>query len=479
MLRSLFDTIRSQTTLMNFLFRPINNASLTFFRVVFGVLAFAESMALWTYYHLYEDYFNPHKFQFKYYGFQWVEGLPEPFMSIFFILLITATVFIIIGRHYQIATTFFAFGFAYTFFLEKGLYLNHGYLFMWLSFTMIFLPTDRNFSWDALKRPNYRQLTTPAWCLYILLFFMSVVYFYGGIAKLNADWLTANPLKMWVGTKRNMPILGWIWGQELTAWIMAWGGMLLDLTVVFFLLFKRTRIWAYFAVIFFHLVNTIVFQIGIFPWLSLGLTALFFEPDFPYKVINYLKKRFKFIEKIENWWLQKSSSTKPAENYDWSGTWRTNRKLVLAFLVPIMLFHTTYPFRHHLLKGDVAWTEEGHRYSWRMMLRSKQGYGTFRMIDPDTRYEEWVKPRDYLNEKQHRKLYTHPDMILQFAHFLRDEWTAKKGKDFEVYAKIRCRLNGRKYYDYIDKEVDLAKVEWSFFKESDWIILMPPDQPDD
>lgn len=477
---------------MSFLFKPIDNASLIFFRVIFGILAFLDIAGIFGYYHLYKDSFNPEKFQFKYYGFEWVQPLPEPFMSLFFIGLMMVAILIIIGKWYRFATTIFAIGFAYTFFLEKAHYLNHGYLMMWLCTVMIFLPANRNFSTDALQNPDLQANRMPYWCLFILQFLMGVVYFYGGLAKINSDWLlNAQPLKIWLAAKGNMPILGWIWKQEITAWFMSWGGFCLDFFIVFFLLFKRMRIWAFCFVLFFHCVNLILFQIGIFPWMSLALTSLYFDPDFPRKVNAYLKNKWPKFGKIEQWWLNKTNNQPlPSPTFpktdesvvltvaeDVRSTafgeikkWRLNRKLVLAFLIPIGLFHLTYPFRHHLLKGDVAWTEEGHRYSWRMMLRSKQGYGHFKIVDKKTGETERVNPGEYLSKKQRRKVYTHPDFVLQFAHYLQKIYWEEQGKDVEVYADVKVKLNGRKYQQYIDKEIDLTAVEWSFLEESPWIV---------
>jgi hypothetical protein len=146
-----------------------------------------------------------------------------------------------------------------------------------------------------------------------------------------------------------------------------------------------------------------------------------------------------------------------------------NRTLILSGLGVLMAMHLLLPLRHHLYPGDVAWTEEGHRYSWRMMLRSKIGFGKFKVVNQDTGEETIVRPRDYLSERQERKLYGHPDMILQFAHFLEKEFEAE-GQEVAVYANIRCKLNYRDYHDYIDPERDLTQVEWSFWAPSDWIL---------
>ena len=147
--------------------------------------------------------------------------------------------------------------------------------------------------------------------------------------------------------------------------------------------------------------------------------------------------------------------------------------LILLFSINLLL-----PLRHWAFNSDVTWSEEGHRYSWRMMLRSKQGSGYYRIIDRATGEEQIVRPADSLARRQYRKLYTHPDMVLQYAHHLRD-LNAAAGKDVEVYARIRVRLNGRKFQRFVDPEADLAKTEWQWFGRKDWVLDEITDSPED
>ena len=448
------------------LFQPVDISSLVFFRIVFGILGFADVLGTWIYYHLMKGAYDPDKFQFKYYGFEWVQPFPEPFMSIFFLILCCLAVFIILGKWYRFVTPIFALGFTYTYFLEKAHYLNHGYLFCWICFVMIFLPANRQFSADVLRRPELKRQFMPYWPLFVLQFFMGIVYFFGGIAKINPDWLAAIPLHQWISYRSDMPILGPLLELKETAYFMAYGGLLLDLTAAFFLMFRRTRPWIFIAIIFFHFINSLIFAIGIFPSLSLALSALYFSPSFPRKWVSWLSERVKIVARIDNWWVRRTTVEYETAMWQEQKSWQPAIAYVLAGTI---VLHLLLPLRHHLYPGDVAWTEEGHRYSWRMMLRAKQGYGTFLVKDKENGEIEKINPRDYLRDKQRRKLYTHPDMILQFAHFLRDEYE-KKGQQVEIYADIKVKLNYRKYGVYIDPEVDLASVEWQFFKSADWIV---------
>ena len=456
---------------MNRLFQPIDIASLVFIRILFGLLAFAEITGIWTYYHLYSGKFNPDNFQFPYYGFEWVRPLPEPFMSIVFLITMAAAICIMLGKWYRISTIIFAIGFAYSFLMEKALYLNHGYLFVWLSAFMIFVPANRAFSFDVAKRPEMRLKKIPYWPIFMLQFFMGVVYFYGGLAKINPDWLQAMPLKMWMNYKKNYFVIGPLISQDWFAWLMAYGGLCLDLFVVFFLMFKKTRIYALGFVIFFHITNTFIFQIGIFPWLSIALSLLYFSPSLPRQWIAKLRNRFNWIDRWANNWNNKVGQIPPAAiETAWQYQDKNRLGIKIAIFI-IILFHLLYPFRHHTIPGNVAWTEEGHRFSWRMMLRSKSGAGTFKVVAPNEDEKFRIRIRNYLNKDQTRKMLTHPDMIFQFAHYLEKKLKEEKGyEDVEVYADIRVSLNGRKHQRYIDPGIDLTALEWSWWKHSEWIL---------
>ena len=152
--------------------------------------------------------------------------------------------------------------------------------------------------------------------------------------------------------------------------------------------------------------------------------------------------------------------------------WQYDSKFLRPALVGIIvvtLVHVFLPLRNHFFSSDVNWTEEGHRYSWRMMLRSKQGTGYYTIRNLDTGQETFVQPLDSLNKKQYRKMVTHPDMILQYAHHLRD-LPANGEKNIAIYGNFRVRLNGRKRQVFIDPEVDLARTKWQWLGAKKWVL---------
>lgn len=277
-------------------------------------------------------------------------------------------------------------------------------------------------------------------------------------------------MQMWLQRRADMPVLGWLWRQEVTAYVMSWGGMLLDLTAPFLLLHKRLR-WVALALLCgFHATNHLIFNIGIFPYLSMVLTSMFFAPDWPRKAgiwaRTQVQRRLGKQSKTRRMPDNSTSVRQPVRSWH---TPPTAKRFLVPVLVLFFAFHCYLPLRHHLFASDVNWSEEGHRYSWRMMLRSKQGRGNYRLVNRATGAETIVQPHDSLEARQYRKLTTHPDMILQYAHHLRDA-AAARGEDVAVYGRFRARLNGRKYQQFIDPDVDLSQIEWTWWGAKAWVL---------
>ncbi|MTB52583.1 HTTM domain-containing protein [Lewinella sp. W8] len=470
------------TPSLSVLNRPVPIYTLVWLRIAMGLLGGGDILGNGIYHHWYRGDFDG--FTFPYYGFEWVQPLPEPFFSLYFVIGFLLGLAVAAGWRFRVTAPLFAVFFSYLFLLEKAHYLNHAYLFCWLVWLLPLTPACREWSLDVWRRPERWSPVAPAWAVYLFPALMGLVYFFGGIAKLNADWLLhAMPLKLWLSAHADMPLIGPIWTKEITAYLMAWGGMLLDLSAAFLLLHKRLRWVALGLLVFFHATNHLIFNIGIFPYLSMVLTSMFFAPDWPKRFVKWLADGSIFRGTFS--WAQ-------AQVQAWRARWQRRVaphlqqpaeipvapvRLLLAAGMILLAIHGYLPFRHWLFPGDVAWTEEGHRYSWRMMLRSKQGLGTFLLVDRATGAEEIVRPKNRLTRRQYQKMSTHPDMILQYAHYLRDE-RAAAGQEVAVYGRFRVRLNGRSRHQFIDPEVDLATTEWQWWGRKDWVMDEGVKQPE-
>ncbi|MEM6298125.1 MAG: HTTM domain-containing protein, partial [Bacteroidota bacterium] len=370
------------TKFRNALFAPTDIAGLVFFRIAFGIFGIAEGFMGLLNPELNEAYEAATRFKYSF--FEWVEPpLPFPWMYVLYGTFLILGGFIMVGRYYKVCTLLFAVGFSYSFLLTKSWYLNHGYLFAFLCFLMFFLPAHRRFSLDSQYNPKLRSDTIAAWQAFILPLFMGVVYFYGGIAKVQLDWLDAKPLRIWLTAKSYSHFMGELLRQKELAYFMAWGGIVLDFSAPFLLLWKRTRKLILVGILFFHVTNTLIFKIGIFPWMSICLSLMYFPPNWPRKLLYRIRPEFKNIPFLENYI--------PPPLF--------KQKRILFGLSLIMAYHLLMPFRHHLIEGDVNWTEEGHRFSWRMMLRAKQGRGYFELKSNALDSMWTVRPEEFLTTR--------------------------------------------------------------------------------
>jgi vitamin K-dependent gamma-carboxylase len=411
--------------------RPVDGASLAVLRVATGAVLCWEVGRFFIYGWIPRYYTRP-SFFFHYFGFEWIEPWPGVGMYVHFLGLGLLAIGVAFGRRQRLCALLLGFGWSYVFLLDQSNYLNHLYLVCLLCFLLAWIPAGR----DAV----------PAWSLAILRFQIGAVYVFGGLAKLNGDWLRGQPLLRWLHSRADMALVGPVLAEPVTAYLFSYGGLLLDLLVVPFLMWRKTRTAAFILVIVFNIANAVIFSIGIFPWLMIALTTVFFAPDWPRRV-----------------WSQRLGA---APSLASTGGFSNAAKVIFVLWVAIQV---ALPLRHWVYPGAVSWTEEGHRFSWHMKLRSKRGRVRFHVLDT-TSGETWtIDPRDELSKRQARKLSTRPDMILQFAHHLRDRFRKQGRSGVAVHANSRARLNDRARQPLIDPEVDLAAVERSLLPAS-WIV---------
>lgn len=428
--------------------RPVDGASLAFFRVAFGLIVLWEC---WRY--AANDWiriqFIAPKVFFKYWGFGWVEPWSGDGMYRHFALLAITAVLVASGCFYRIASAALFLLFTYVFLLDQARYLNHFYVVSVIALLMAVAPCHRMLSLDARTGRVERSEWVPAWSLFLLRAQLGLVYVFAGIAKLDADWLRGEPMGEWLARRTWFPVIGRFFDEPWAGRAFGWGGFLLDLTVVPFLLWKKTRYWAFVAAAGFHLMNSQLFSIGIFPWLMIAATTLFLDPSWPRAV-------FAFVARTPG----ETPRAEPVRNWG------------LALLAAWFAVQIALPLRHLLYPGPVAWTEEGHRFSWRMKLRDKEGMVEIRVRDAKTG-ESWTEDvRRDLTKKQLRVMAGNPDMLLQYAHHLARRYE-KRGREVEVYATANVSLNGRQAQLLIDPEVDLAKQKRGLARKT-WIRPFDP-----
>lgn len=433
-------------------------APLIVFRILFGLLLFLSSARFMYKGWVTELYIKPTYF-FTYYGFDWVKPLNETGMYVVFSILLIASLLIAVGGLYKIATITYFVLFTYVELIDKTNYLNHYYFISLVTFLLIFLPANRYFSLDVYFKRVKEKLTVPAWTINTIKLQLGMVYFFAGVAKINYHWLIeAQPLINWLKHQTDLPIVGGLMQFDTTAYLFSWAGMLFDLSIPFVLIHNRFRIFGYVAVVFFHVITSAMFPIGVFPYVMIVSTTIFFSPQFHKRVLSFINPTTSSVLSLKNTTHVKKST-----------------QLLLVIFITLQLI---IPFRYLLYNGKLFWTEQGFRFSWRVMLIEKVGHAEFEIKDPKTNRSLIVNNGDYLTPQQEKMMATQPDMILQFAHYLRDHYTnytyelngnAEKVENPEVYASVKVSLFNKGSRPFIDQTVNLAKEKRGFSAKK-WIL---------
>lgn len=429
-------------------------APLAVFRILFGVMMLLSIIRFWVLGWIDKLYIQPNFF-FSYYGFEWVKPLGSFTYLLFFICGLSALL-IAVGFKYRMSVIVFFLSFTYIELMDKTTYLNHYYFISILSFLMIFLPAGKYFSFDAYKRTQRYKI--PTWCIDSVKLLLGIVYFYAGLAKLNSDWLfNAMPLKIWLPTTNDIPILGPLFEIEWVIYAFSWTGAIYDLCIPFLLLFSKTRPWAFVFVVIFHGLTAIIFPIGMFPYIMIVSTLIFFDHKFHERIIQKLGA----ILSINS----EDSGERPIESTGSHGI----SKLKLIVLGTFFISQLILPFRHVMYPTELFWSEEGYRFSWRVMLMEKAGYAQFKIIDKVSGKWFYVNNSDFLTAFQEKQMSTQPDFILEYAHYLKRHFSSQGHQNIGVFVDSFVALNGRRSTRYIDPNVDLTLEQESFMHKS-WIL---------
>jgi hypothetical protein len=432
-----------------FLFKQIDNSPLLIFRIFFGILISLECYGAIATGWVKKNLIDP-EFTFNFIGFDWLQPLPGIGMYLYFLVMGTLGICIALGFKYRFSTLAFTLLWTAVYLMQKTAYNNHYYLLVLIALIMSFLPANRNYSMDARITPSIRSNHMSAYIKWAIVLQLLIVYTYASVAKLYGDWLDFSIIEILFKNKKSYPIIGGLLQEPLVHKVIGISGILFDLLIVPALLWKPSRKWAFITAIFFHLFNSIVFQIGIFPYLALAFTVFFFEPETIRKL--FFKKKEPYLQEV----------TKIP----------SNKKLIVGVLLVYFLLQLGLPIRHYFIKDDVLWTEEGHRLSWRMMLRSRTGITTVKIMNHTTGNSYLVNLDDYLTRGQKGKIKSYPDFMWQFAQRLKREYT-EKGEDISVFVNSRVSVNGKPYQEFIDPKIDLGSVSWNYFGHNDWILPSP------
>ncbi len=444
------------------LYRPIDNSALIVFRIFFGFLMFFESIGAillgWV-----NETFVDVLFTFNFLQFEFLQSLIGPQIYIVYVSMAILGLFIAFGYRYVFAIIGFTILWAFTYFAQKTHYNNHYYLILLISLLLCISPAHRYASLDVKQGRVEESLSCPKWVVRMFMLQVAIVYFYAAVAKLYPDWLAAKPVEIWLSGKSYTSFL---WGDGFAErlrlffsqrWVhlfFAYAGIVFDFFVIpFFMINRWTRWIALISSLIFHLTNSAIFQIGVFPYFALTFVVFYFEVDTIRT--RFLKQKPPFVDKNE-------PSLKSTQRINW-----VMPALGIYFLIQLLL-----PLRHFAIPGNVLWDESGHRLSWRMMLRTKYGDTSF-FVQAKDLPKKSVRLYDYIRRHQIGDLRAKPDLMWQLAQRIKQDYTNKGYEDVQVFIKSSLSVNNRPRSPFTDENFDVGSEPWHYFDRQPWILDEP------
>ncbi len=439
-------SIRARATM------PVDSAGLAAFRALFGLVMFVGAVRFWLNGWIEQNYVEP-TFHFTYYGFGWVRVLPPAMMHALFGVVAISAFCVAIGAFYRIAAWMLFLSFTYIEFIDVTYYLNHYYLGSLLALLCALLPLGNWHSIDARRVPAVPPAPA-AWMYWAVRAQIGIVYFYAGIAKVNPDWLLqGRPLELWLASRTDLVWLSALvrtFGLVPLAIAMSWLGCLHDLTMPFLLLNRRIRPFAYAGLVAFHVMTGVLFPIGMFPVIMIAATPIFFDPKWARSLFAKLS-----VRQPEHEGTQAPGTFSP---------------VFAGAVILLLALQVLVPIRAFAYGGNVLWHEQGMRWSWRVMLREKNGSVVFRVRETrnSVARDYFLSPRKYLNRVQEREMSSQPDLILQLARHIASDLRLHGADHVSVYVDAWASLNGRATRRLVDPTTDLAHTADGFGKAG-WI----------
>jgi len=435
---------------------PTDGASLAIVRIVFGAVGVLSVVRIIGYGWV-DDLYAGAPRRFSYPGLGWVAppGVTGTYVLLGVVGVAAAAV--TAGWWYRPAIVVFVAGFAWIEFLDVTTYLNHYWFMTTLGLVMTVAPMDARFAVRA--EPRMIRL---GW-VWMVRIHVAVVYVFAGLAKLDSDWLLhAMPLRLWLPARSDLPLVGQLLEQRWTAYALSWVGAAFDCSIVVLLLWRRTRALAWVVVVGFHVATWVLFPIGVFPWLMIGVTTIFFAPAWPERIKTNARR----------WWRRQHAVPTGRPVAARGESLRVWHAVAAGLWVTGIV---AIPLRHHVIPGDARWTNEGYRFSWNVLLTEKGADVRFRVTEPETG-ADWVETaEDLYTPVQWRAMASDPELIRQAAHAIAGVYRSA-GRRVEVRADAFVSFNGRPAHRLVDPSVDLSREPYRPLGQP-WILPGPVGEP--
>ncbi len=437
----------------------ISGQSLAVVRILFGVIL------VWDYFRYVNAGRILHHYvlssvQFPYFNLEFIKPLPEPWIHIAWGVVGVSAALVAIGLFFRVAIIVFILSFGYFFLLDRVQYLNHNYMVLLYAVLLALSPANKVWSLDALLGLTERTRWIPHWPVFALRLQTEIILIFAGLVKITDDWLRGQPLLIWLPQNRDAVFYGALFEYDFFIVAASWGVVALHIIGAPLLMYRKTRLPVFLIYVFFHVSNAALFNIGIFPWLTIAITTIFFAPDWPSQVWQWIRTR-----------AGMGMKSIPDHSDIAAPSLRPVGMGIVSLLCVWFVIQLILPVRQAIFPNLVGWTGDGHRFSWRMRVYSRQVEGGYLAVNTATGQQYSVDPVEFLGPRTARYVMTRADISRDFAIWLEKRLQDNSGwPSANIYARYTVSLNGRPAQAFLDPNVDLTETTRNLFRPDPWIL---------
>uniref|UniRef100_UPI00358FDD9E vitamin K-dependent gamma-carboxylase isoform X2 n=1 Tax=Myxine glutinosa TaxID=7769 RepID=UPI00358FDD9E len=520
------EDLKSWSGFVHLLNRPTDPASLAVFRILFGLLMVLDIPQERGLASLDKKYPPPPICHFPlFHDFQ---PPPIDFLYLTYLLMFIGAVGILLGACFRVSALLFTVTYWFIFTLDKTTWNNHSYLYG--IFGLLLSLTNSHHAWsvDGLIVRGGKRADIPLWNYTVVRAQVFIVYFIAGLKKLDFDWLAGYSMGK-LGSHWLFQPFRLFLSEEMICWLVVHGGGFgLDISAGFLLIFPVTRLLGLVMTSYFHIMNSQLFNIGMFPYAMLASGPLFLAADWPKRLgfgrnqpirselclypestVELKRQQGTVDSKVigrsklaidrkdttketkgeggesEERGKNTSIDSKMAGVTQTSGATGGRKKTSMkgasgggvrwihrigaAFTIIYICEQLFLPYSHFISQGYNTWTGGLYGYSWDMMIHSRS-HQHVRIMYKDGKTGEtgFLKPGVWALT---RRWKDHPDMQKQYAacaaHILQ---TWHDVQEPQIYMDIWSSLNDRFQQRLVDPRVDLVRANWSPLRPAPWLL---------
>jgi vitamin K-dependent gamma-carboxylase len=441
------------------LLEPVQDFTVNVFIRIYGVVLILEA-ASYLNKRFIEDGILAPKVHFTFDCFGWVKPVSPGLMKFSLALWFVCGLLMIFNKLRKPAMLVHFITFSYFLLLDKAYFNNHLYLQCLLALIFFFYTPKENEKGISF---------IPRYYLLLLQFMVVLVYFYGGLVKLNYDWMVRmEPMKSLLEDTSKNSVLPSLAGSSLMLYILNYGGVFFDIFIGPLLWWEKTQKVAIWLCLGFHGLNYFLFnfgpsgEIGMFPVLMFATSILFVDAD-----------------RIRQWWVSKFGSSinkivpankNSSSNIGEMPSFAHHAKFILPLTVLFVVWQLLMPLRPFFFKGKTAWTNQGNYFSWRMKFAVKQGDIAFYGATSPSDSLRQINIGKLVNSAQINSMKVDPTMILQLGNYIGKELERRGAKDPVVKCRSMISLNAMPPEPIVDSTINILPLTHKMTQNDEWIL---------